>query len=435
MPKPGASPADGAHAPSGDLAHAIMRFAGVLRRAGLALGPGHALDAVAACRAVGLARREDVYWALHATLVSRHEQDAVFDQAFRAFWQGEAALRISGPLPAAPPAPSQPKLKRRVAEALADTRPKVLRAPPVVRDVPAWSAAEALRARDFESLSADEWRDAQALVRTLSLPVPAMPTRRDRPAAGGQRVLRRHSFRRQVRGVADLMPLVMGRPRTRVPPLVILCDISGSMERYARMLLLFFHAVANDRLRVHTFLFATRLTNVTRELKARDVDDALGRVGGHVQDWGGGTRIGHCLDRFNREWGRRVLGQGAVVLLVTDGLDRDDALLLGRAAQRLRLGCRRLIWLNPLLRFEGFQPLAEGVRALLPHVDDFRPVHSLDALADLGRALAANPARRGAPLMRAGAPQGDGRGTLRDRARAAPQPDGHDVPPHEGQGP
>lgn len=189
------------------------------------------------------------------------------------------------------------------------------------------------------------------------------------------------------RGGSDFIALARRRRRTRPPVLVVLCDISGSMAGYTRMLLRFLHALTGDRDRVHTFLFGTRLSNVTRLLRHRDPDVALAELGRRVRDWEGGTRIGPCLHDFNRDWGRRLLAQGAVVLLITDGLDRDDPGLLARETERLRGSCRSLIWLNPLLRYAEFSPEARGVRAMLPHVDDFRPVHNLASLETLAEAL------------------------------------------------
>ena len=194
--------------------------------------------------------------------------------------------------------------------------------------------------------------------------------------------------------------------RRETPPLVILCDISGSMDRYARMLLHFVHAVANDRHRVHALVFGTRLTNVTRHLRHRDVDLALARVAGAVSDWAGGTRIGAALAAFNRRWSRRLLAQNAVVLLISDGLDADAGEGLAFQMERLSKSCSRLVWLNPLLRFDRFEAKPAGIRAMRPHVDDFLPVHNLQSLADLGRALAhtALPARRSATRERSRAP-------------------------------
>ena len=184
------------------------------------------------------------------------------------------------------------------------------------------------------------------------------------------------------------------RRARRLPPLVIVCDISGSMSRYTRMFLHFMHMLTNDRDRVHTFLFGTRLTNVTRHLRQRDIDIALTRVADSVEDWSGGTRIGESLKEFNRFWSRRVLGQGAVVLLISDGLDRDAGRGLHREIERLHKSCRRLIWLNPLLRFEGFEPRSQGIRSLLPFVDEFRPVHNLQSLEELIEALGRPSVRR-----------------------------------------
>lgn len=197
----------------------------------------------------------------------------------------------------------------------------------------------------------------------------------------------RATLRAGLRSSGAMMPLKYRRRVTRHPPLVVLCDISGSMSRYSRMFLHFVHAVTNDRDRVHSFIFGTRLTNITRHLQYRDVDVALDRVANAAMDWSGGTRIGESLLEFNHFWSRRVRGQGAVVLLITDGLDRGDIDGLGLEIERLHKSCRRLIWLNPLLRFQGFRPEARGVRTILPHVDDFRTVHSLNSLGDIGAAL------------------------------------------------
>lgn len=212
--------------------------------------------------------------------------------------------------------------------------------------------------------------------------------RRFRVDPSGWRVDMRRTLRASLRGGGAVIDLKRKRRLRRHPPLVVLSDISGSMERYSRMLLHFMHAVTSDRDRVHSFLFGTRLTNVTRQLRNRDIDVALRKVGDLVQDWSGGTRIGVCLQDFNLNWSRRVLGQGAVVLLITDGLDRDAAEGLERQMERLHKSCRRLIWLNPLLRYEGYEPLASGAQTIVRHVDDFRPIHNLESLGQLTLALA-----------------------------------------------
>jgi uncharacterized protein with von Willebrand factor type A (vWA) domain len=198
-------------------------------------------------------------------------------------------------------------------------------------------------------------------------------------------------MRRSLRQGGELTGFELKAPRPRWPTLVALCDISGSMSSYSRAVLHFLHAVANHKgagwSRVHAFTFGTRLTNITRHLAQRDVDAALAAAGAEAQDWEGGTRIGACLETFNRDWGRRVLGQGAIVLLITDGLDRDEPARLSAAMERLQLSSRRLIWVNPLLRWEGFAPRAAGIRAMLPHVDSFRAGHNIAALAGLAEAV------------------------------------------------
>jgi hypothetical protein len=269
----------------------------------------------------------------------------------------------------------------------------------------AWSGRELLRTRDFEQMSAEEIREAEAAIARLRLPVEEVPTRRLRADPRGDRVDLRATLRAGLRAGPDAIPLRWRRAATRPPAVVALCDVSGSMARYARMLLRFLHALASSRERVHVFTFGTRLTNVTRLLRRRDADQALAAVGRAVRDWEGGTRIGECLREFNLRWSRRLLSQGAVAVLLTDGLDRGEGVDLSAETERLRLSCRRLVWLNPLLRYQSFEPLAAGIRAMLPHVDEFRPVHDLDSLARLAEALGPVPAgtRRPAPRRARGA--------------------------------
>jgi uncharacterized protein with von Willebrand factor type A (vWA) domain len=235
-------------------------------------------------------------------------------------------------------------------------------------------------------MTAAEIARARELIARLTLPRDLTPTRRHFASAHGRKVDPRRSFRRTLRNGGAIIDLAFRAPALRHPPIVALCDISGSMSDYTRVFLHFLHALGEQR-RVTTFLFGTRLTNVTRALRARDVDEALELCSGQVKDWAGGTRIASSLHRFNREWSRRVLGQGAVVLLFTDGLERDGAENLAREMELLRKSCRRLIWVNPLLRFGAFQAKALGIRAMLPFVDEFRPIHNLASMADLCRAL------------------------------------------------
>ncbi len=377
----------------------IMYFARTLRAAGLPIGPGKVLAAVEAVRAVGIADRRDFYWALHAVFVNRRDQRELFDQAFHIFWRNPELLeKMMGlMLPTLRAEDEREEMNRRLAEALhpgdGDGRDRPAEQEVELDAVMTFSERELLQKMDFEKMSTAELAQAKAAIRRMTLPLANVPTRRFAPDARGERTDMRATLRAQLRG-AGLAALKRKRRRRRPPPLVILCDISGSMSRYSRVFLHFMHAVTNDRDRVYTFLFGTRLTNITRYLRQKDVDIALDRVAGAVEDWSGGTRIGQCLADFNRHWSRRVLGQGAVVLLITDGLDRDAGVGIGREMDRLHKSCRRLIWLNPLLRYEGFAPKSLGMRAILPHVDEFRPVHNLESLDELVTALSRPGSRR-----------------------------------------
>jgi uncharacterized protein len=381
-----------------ELAGNIVRFARVLRAAGLASGPSSTLAALRAAASVDVLARDELYWALHAVLVRRPEDHEVFDQAFQQFFRdptaGDEAYSL---LMATSRVARRPAASRRVSDAFRAHEESARRRSEAVEVTATltFSPDEILRSRDFESMSAAELRRARAAAANIDLVVRPVKTRRHEPWPRGRLDLPR-TIRDGLRTFGDIAPLRFRRRRMRQPPLVALCDISGSMGRYSEMLLVFLHSISAARPRVHTFLFGTRLSNITRTLRHRDVDEALARVGREVVDWGGGTRLGSCLRQFNRVWSRRVLAQGAVVLLITDGLDRDPTEELAASAERLHKSCRRLIWLNPLLRWAGFEPRAQGVRALLPHVDEHRPIHNLDSLEALARALAGPRAGRAA---------------------------------------
>ncbi|MHA1568049.1 MAG: vWA domain-containing protein [Alphaproteobacteria bacterium] len=383
----------------------IMHFARVLRAAGLPIGPGRVLDAVRAARTVGVGDREDFYWSLHAVFVNRRDQRELFDQAFHIFWRNPQILEkmMSMTLSSirVPPGEDDKEINRRLAEALrgddtqgGDEDQERDEAEKEFDAVLTWSNQDVLRGMDFEKMSGEEVRRAKAVIANMRLPIMQVPTRRFYPDRSGHRIDMRATLRARLRAGGGNIPLARRKRRRRHPPLVILCDISGSMGRYSRMLLHFMHAVTNDRDRVHTFLFGTRLTNVTRHLRHRDVDESLERVGRAADDWSGGTHIGACLAEFIFHWSRRVLGQGALVLLITDGLDREGGDVLAAEMERLHKSCRRLIWLNPLLRYEGFEPKSMGMRAIMPHVDDFRTIHNLESLEDLADALSRPGSRR-----------------------------------------
>lgn len=397
-------PPDPAPAEKGRLALNVMQFCRALRAAGLPVGPGRTLAALEALETVGIASRQDVYWALHATLVNRRDQREIFDQAFHLFWRNPDMLKraMTLMLPQIRTGKEEEHaVNRRVAEAFADRQPGRGEAPDDAEEPPelevdaslTFSEREKLQHKDFEQMSAEEMARARAAIARFRLPVRDVPTRRFAPHHSAPLVDMRQTLRQSLRAGGHSIDLARRIRRKRPPPLVVLCDISGSMSQYSRMLLHFLHAVTTERDRVHSFVFGTRLTNITRQLRRRDVDDALDRVGRAAQDWGGGTRIGACLAEFNRVWGRRVLGQGAVVILITDGLDRDAGDRLEEEIDRLHRSSRRLIWLNPLLRWDGYAPRSMGARALMPHVDEFRPVHSLASLAALVDVLAEDPMR------------------------------------------
>jgi uncharacterized protein len=377
--------------PSPTLAANVMHFARLLRHAGLPVGPAETLAGQQALSLVDLGNRTEARTALCTAMLHRHEHQDVFDQAFNLFWRDPTAAEqavVMALLEAqkekrqdrAPPG------SRRVAEAMAKPRDAVPRAedePPVQDAVLTVSDRERLQHMDFEAMSAAEIAAAKREIRRLVLPLDLRRTRRLRADPLGPVTDLRRTIRQSLRQGGEILAIARNRQITRPPPLVVLCDISGSMSRYSQILLHFLHAVTNDRDRVHVFLFGTRLSNVTRQLRHRDPEVAFQMVSHVVPDWSGGTRIGDALDTFNRLWARRVLAQGAIVLLITDGLDRDGARGLAENMDRLHRSCRRLIWLNPLLRWAGFEPKSQGIRAMLPHVDDFRPVHNLASLRGL----------------------------------------------------
>src|SRR5438270_1973453 len=389
---------------SGRLAQNIVYFARALRAAGIPVGPGSVLDALAAVTAAGVGTREDFYWTLHAVFVKRHEHSVLFDQAFRMFFRKRAYLdkllaMLSPQAPAA--APEVPESgAQRVQEALFagmnkrredEEREIELDARLTVSD------REVLQNKDFAQMSAAEIARAKDAIKRLVLSLDEVKTRRLSPHRRGHIIDMRRTLRASMKAGGALIDLKYLGPRTRQPPIVALLDISGSMSQYTRLFLHFLHAVTDARKRVHSFLFGTRLTNVSRALKSKDPDEALAQCSGSVLDWSGGTRIATSLCEFNKRWARRVLTQGAIVLLITDGLERDPDDHLAFEIDRLHRSCRRLVWLNPLLRYEGFEPKAKGIQSILPHVDEFRPIHNLESIAELTRALSASGGRAGDP--------------------------------------
>ncbi|WP_291731908.1 VWA domain-containing protein [Leisingera sp. F5] len=382
----------------------LTHFARALRKAGLPVGPGRVLDAVQAVAAAGFTSRTDFYWSLQACFVTKPEQRVVFAQVFRLFWRDPRYLEhmMAAMLPAIRGVQEDRAAKpaeKRAAQALLDGMQEQPEGPEgdeggtevEVDSTLTISAEERLRTLDFEQMSTAEAAAAKRILAQLTLPVTPIQSRRLTASVQGTRPDWRRTLRKAARQGGDLQTMARAKRRIRWPNLVVLCDISGSMSQYSRIILHFLHAAANAKgqgwARVHGFTFGTRLTNITRHLHQRDVDAALAAAGAEAQDWEGGTRIGDCLHAFNRDWSRRVMGQGAVVLLITDGLDRGDPDALAREMQRLQLSSRRLIWLNPLLRWDGFAPRAQGIRAMLPYTDSFRAGHSIASLQDLAQVI------------------------------------------------
>lgn len=385
-------------APEGRLAENILYFARALRAAGIPVGPGAVLDALEALNVARVGGRDDFYWTLHAVFVKRREHMPLFDQAFEIFFRkrGYIEKMIASLLPevTAGPPKAPPPGAQRIQDALFSGLDKERPNSDVEFDARLTvSDREVLQKKDFAQMTAAEIAAAKEAIARLTLPLDEVRTRRFTPGRRGHLIDIRRTLRASMKAGGAVIDLKYLGPRTKEPPIVALLDISGSMSEYTRLFLHFLHAVTDARKRVTTFLFGTRLTNVTRAIRQRDPDEALAACSANVADWSGGTRIASSLRAFNKNWARRVLGQGAVVLLITDGLERDADDTLAFEMERLHLSCRRLIWLNPLLRFAGFEARARGVQTMLPHIDELRPVHNLDSMKELVRSLSGSSSK------------------------------------------
>ena len=376
---------------SGRLADNVLLFARLLRAAGLQLGTGKILDAIEAVNLVGVESQRDLHTALLSQFVTRHEQTPLFDQAFSLFWRNPRLMEklMGAMLPTLRTEKDQEQILRRLGEAL--SKDSEAQSDPQEQEVElqanlSFSDREILQSKDFEQMSEAELQIARNMLQKLKLPVPDVRSRRFQASNQQARIDMRKTLQQSLRN-SSTIPLQFKRNRVRPPAIVVLCDISGSMAQYSRMFLHFMHAISNHRDRVHSFVFGTRLTNISRYLRNKDVDIALEATSCAVEDWSGGTRIGLCLEQFNRLWSRRVLSQGAVVILLTDGLDRGEGDGLQKQMDRLSKSCRQLIWLNPLLRYDKFEPKAQGIQSMLPYVDVFRSAHSVNSLAELPHLL------------------------------------------------
>jgi uncharacterized protein with von Willebrand factor type A (vWA) domain len=386
----------------GFLMQHVLAFTFLLREMGVDVSPGQALELVHALEFVPITSREDFRSAARCTLIRRHEDLPLFDTAFAFYWrvQNNDPMMLALPVMKVPAKPLRIPRRPRDQGDGAGEQPKEEKQ---IEILLSYSRGESIRTKDFGTFSWEEVQACKALLNNLEWRIEQRKTRRQRPKRTGRRIDMRRVLRRNLRYGGEPLELAWRAPRLHQRPLVVLCDISGSMDRYSRILLQFVHTISNGLHDVEAFVFGTRLTRITRLLRERDIDDAVGMVSKQVNDWSGGTRIGETLKEFNFRWGRRVLGHGAVVLLISDGWDRGDPKLLGREMARLQRSCHRLIWLNPLLGGRDYQPLTQGIQAALPFVDDFLPVHNLLSLEQLGAKLSAvgerRPERRQRPLL------------------------------------
>jgi len=383
----------------------VLAFTYLLREMGVDVSPGQALELVRALEYAPITNREDFRGAARCTLIRRHEDLPLFDTAFAFYWRsisGADPAMMAIPMVKPPAKPLRLPRRPRAQDAEEGAGKEPEEQEEQIEMLLSYSAGEALRTKDFGSFTWEEVQAGKALLKDLAWRIEPRKTRRKRPTTHGRQIDMRRLLRRNLRYGGEPIELTWRAPRERQRPLVVLCDISGSMDRYSRILLQFVHTISNGLRDVEAFVFGTRLTRVTRLLRERDIDDAIGAVSKHVNDWSGGTRIGETLKEFNFFWGRRVLGRGAVVLLISDGWDRGAPQLLGNEMSRLQRSCHRLIWLNPLLGSRDYQPLTQGMQAALPYVDDFLPVHNLASLEQLGEKLSAigdrRPERKQRPL-------------------------------------
>jgi uncharacterized protein with von Willebrand factor type A (vWA) domain len=384
----------------GHLLHNLLLFGRVLRGLGLDVNPGRMMDLVKALANVEVGRRDDFYYAARSLLVHRQEDLALFDQAFAHFWRPPSStwltglmvmgarqrnrLRVVHPPLRKPDDPPEGQDGQKSADD----------APPVLEVTRTYSPSEALRRKDFSQLTAEEYAEIKKLIAHLSWELDQRRTRRRKPGRGPQIDFRR-TLRRNLKYGGHLLEWSYRDRKVKPRPLVVLADVSGSMERYTRLLLHFVYGLTLGLDQpVESFVFGTRLTRITRHLEYEDVEQALREVSGAVMDWSGGTRIGESIKVFNFIWGRRVLSRGAVVLVISDGWDRGDPDLLGREMARLQRNCHRLIWLNPLLGSPEYEPLTRGIQAALPFVDDFLPIHNLASLEELAGRLASLDGQR-----------------------------------------
>ena len=374
----------------GHISAHLVGFVHLLRSMGIQVGSGQLIDLAQGLTFVSLTDREALHDAARCTLITKPEDLPLFEAAFGFYFRpisGFDPAQMAIPIVRIPQRPLRIPRKKPVAgenpgDDSNDTEEHK------VGVTLAYTASETLRTRDFGSFSYDEVQQARVMMRQMRWRPAMRRTRRTQRTKQRGRVDMRRVIRDSLRFGGEPVHLAYRRPRQRQRPLVVLCDISGSMDRYSRMLLQFVHTLNDGVGMVESFVFGTRLTRVTRLLRSKDVDDAVALVSKQVLDWSGGTRIGNTIREFNVKWSRRVMSRGPVVLIISDGWDRGDPTLLSKEMARLQRSCHRLIWLNPLLGNARYQPLTQGMQAALPYIDDFLPVHNLLSVEQLGQTLA-----------------------------------------------
>ncbi|MBK8905650.1 MAG: VWA domain-containing protein [Anaerolineaceae bacterium] len=375
------------------LLHNLILFGRLLRALGMDVNPGRMIDLVQALEHVNLARKADFFYTARSLLVHDRDDLPLFEQAFELFWRAprdrtlfDDLFKFHPDTPEKKPIVTAPPLEapEQVSDGDEGEDDEVQEVIEVTRT---YSTREVLRHKDFGDLTPEEMQAVKHFMAQMVWELGLRRTRRQRPGRGRRLDLRR-SLRRNLRYGGELIEWPSRQFKYKPRPLVVIADISGSMERYARLLLHFIYSLAKGlEQEVEAFVFGTHLTRITRQLRGKEIDRALTEVSHEVTDWSGGTRMGESLKTFNFEWGRRVLGRGAVVLLISDGWDRGDPVLLKKEIGRLQRSCHRLVWLNPLLGSAEYEPLTRGMQAALPYIDDFLPVHNLASLEDLATHL------------------------------------------------
>ena len=385
----------------GHLLRNFLLFGRLLRGLGVRITLTQILEMVEALSHVELQLREDFKNSARTLLVNRHEHIPLFDRAFDLFWQARDEGRLLN-LDLRKLAPRTPELKKVIEfTPLNDNEqisPESESNETIIDSIQTFSTRETLRQKDFADLTPVELEEVKQLIQSMNWNLERRRTRRRVRAPRKVYLDMRRTFRQNLRFGGEILQLSWRDRKLKRRPLVVICDISGSMDRYSRVLLKFIYALSNGQDHVEAFVFSTRLTRITRQIRGHDIDDALDHATASIHDWAGGTRIGEVLKNFNYQWGRRVLGQGAVVLIISDGWDRGDPHVLGHELNRLQLSSQRLIWLNPLLGSANYEPLTRGMQAALPYIDDFLPIHNLASLEQLGYLFArlgeSKPARR-----------------------------------------